>query len=144
MAITLLLAGVASTITWEIWARIVTPAVIGGELSPAGLVQAVFGFQNLLLAEAIHLLTGVIAYPLGYLLVARPLARSLLPSLHWSLLGLLYGVVLFVFALYVMAHLFAGFPAFIGWGNLAWMSLLGHLIFALVLAAVVQWRLRRG
>ncbi|MEO1190955.1 MAG: hypothetical protein AAFY02_04320 [Pseudomonadota bacterium] len=130
--------------TWEIWARVITPAVIGGKLSPAGLIQSVFGFQNATLAEIIHLATGLLAYPLGYLLIARPLVRTFAPALHWSLAGLAYGFVLFVFALYVMAHIFAGFPAFLGWGNLAWLSLGGHLLFALVLAGVVAWREKRA
>ncbi len=140
LIITLLLAGVASTVVWEIWARVITPELIGGKLSPAGLVKSVFGISSSFLAEAIHLVTGVIAYPLGYLLIARPLKQALWPSLPWWLLGALYGVVLFVFALYVMAHWFAGFPAFLGWGALAQVSLAGHVLFALVLAAVVQLR----
>lgn len=138
--VTLVLAGIASTLVWEIWARVITPLIIGGPLSPAGLVKSVFGTSSTFLAETIHFITGILAYPLGYLLVARPLKVLLLPALPWWLLGLLYGFALFVFALYVMAHLVAGFPAFLGWGGLTQVSLAGHLLFAVVIAAVVQLR----
>ncbi len=142
LVVTLLLAGLASTVVWEIWARVITPEIIGGKLSPAGLVKSVFGTSSIFLAEAIHFFTGIVAYPLGYLLVARPAKQMFLPAMPWWLLGLVYGLVLFVFALYVMAHLVAGFPAFLGWGGLAQVSLAGHLLFALVIAAVVQLRER--
>ena len=41
-----------------------------------------------------------------------------------------------------MAHLIAGLPAFLGFIPLTWASLVGHLLFALVLAWVVRWRER--
>ena len=73
LARTIVLSGLAADITWEIWARLITPLWVGGPLEPAALVQSVFGFNNLLLAEAIHALVGVVFYPIGYLLIARPL-----------------------------------------------------------------------
>ena len=41
-----------------------------------------------------------------------------------------------------MAHLVAGLPPFLGFIPLTWASLVGHLLFALVLAWVVRWRER--
>ncbi|TPE48205.1 hypothetical protein FJM51_18440 [Amaricoccus solimangrovi] len=137
---TILLAGAAADVAWEIWARFVTPLLVGGPLQPAALVQSVFGFQNWPLAELIHASVGVIFYPIGYLFIARPLQRRLLPGLPVSLTGLGFGVGLWIFALYVMAHLLAGLPAFLGFGPLAWASLAGHLLFGLVTAHVVAWR----
>ncbi len=81
LLVTVILAGLASSVTWEIWARVITPELIGGKLSPAGLVKSVFGISNSFLAETIHFLTGIFAYPLGYILVARPLKATLLPAL---------------------------------------------------------------
>lgn len=132
------MAGVAADITWEIWARVITPLWVGGPLEPAALVQSVFGFNNLLLAEAIHALVGIVFYPIGYLFIARPLQRLIFPALPLLLTGAGFGVGLWVFALYVMAHLIAGLPPFLGFVTLAWASLIGHMLFGIVVAFVVR------
>ncbi|MEP0232269.1 hypothetical protein [Roseibium sp.] len=138
--LTAVLAGFAADVTWEFWARVLTPFWVGGPLQPAALVQSVFGFQNWPLAEAIHAFVGIVAYPLGYLFVARPIARVVTPFLPWWIIGIGFGVGLWVFALYVMAHIFAGLPPFLGFGQLAWASLVGHVLFGIVAAGVVRWR----
>jgi hypothetical protein len=141
---TAVLSGAAADLVWEGWARLLTPILVGGPLQPAALVQSVFGFQDWVWAEAIHGVVGVVFYPLGYLYVARPAARILTPVLPWWAIGLGFGVGLWVFALWVMAHLFAGLPAFLGFIPLAWASLAGHMLFGLVVAAVVRWREARS
>jgi hypothetical protein len=135
---TIVLAGLAADITWEIWARLITPLWVGGPLEPAALVQSVFGFNNLLLAEAIHATVGIIFYPIGYLFIARPLQRVIFPKLPLLLTGVGFGTGLWVFALYVMAHLFAGLPPFLGFITLTWASLIGHILFGTVVAFVVR------
>ena len=140
---TAVLAGAAADAVWEIWARVVTPALVGGPLQPAALVQSVFGFRDLFAAELIHLFVGVVFYPLGYLFIARPVARVVTPFLPWWVVGLGFGLGLWVFALYVMAHLIAGLPAFLNFLPIAWASCGGHMLFGLVTAAVVRWRERR-
>ncbi|HUS52386.1 MAG TPA: hypothetical protein VMY41_00065 [Thermohalobaculum sp.] len=142
--ITALLAGAAADLAWEFWARVITPPLVGGPLQPAALVQSVFGFSNLFLAELIHGVVGVVFYPLGYLFIARPIARVVTPFLPWWIVGMGFGVGLWVFALYVMAHLIAGLPAFLGFIPLTWASLAGHVLFGLVTAAVVRWREMHG
>lgn len=137
--VTALLAGVAADVTWEIWARVFTPLWVGGPLEPAALVQSVFGLTSRLVAEIIHLVVGFLFYPLGYLFIARPIADSVV-KLPWWVLSALYGVGLWIFALYIMAHLIAGLPPFLGFIQLTWASLAGHVLFALVLGWVVRWR----
>ena len=137
---TVLLSGLAADLVWEIWARGITPLLVGGPLQPAALVQSVFGFRNWPLAEAIHAFVGVVCYPLGWLFIARPLQRALLPGLPLVLAGAGFGLGLWVFALYVMAHLVAGLPAFLGFTGIAWVALIGHVLYAVVLAAVVEAR----
>lgn len=146
--ITILLAGLASEIVWEIWARIITPLWVGGPLEPAALVQSVFGLTEPVagisartIAEVIHVLVGLIAYPFGYVFIARPIARAIFPWMPWWMVGLGYGVGLWVFALYIMAHIFAGLPPFLGFITLTWASLIGHMLFALAGAAVVKARM---
>ena len=137
---TALMAGAAADLTWEVWARIVTPLIpgVGGPLEPAALVQSVFGLQSMLIGELIHLVVGFAFYPLGYLFIARPLQRLIIPGLPWYLTALGFGAGLFVFALYVMAHLIAGFPPFLGWVPLSFCSLAGHLLFGLIVGIVVR------
>ena len=140
--VTALLAGAAADLTWEVWARIITPLIpgVGGPLEPAALVQSVFGLQSMLVGEIIHLVVGFAFYPLGYLFIARPLQRLIIPGLPWYLTALGFGAGLFVFALYVMAHLIAGFPPFLGWVPLSFCSLAGHLLFGLIVGIVVKMR----
>lgn len=137
---TAVLAGAAADLVWEGWARIVTPVLVGGPLQPAALVQSVFGFESWIWAEVIHGAVGVVFYPLGYLFIARPIARVVVPFLPWWMVGIGFGLGLWVFALYVMAHLIAGLPAFLDFIPLAWASCAGHAIFGLVTATVVRWR----
>lgn len=140
--ITSLTAGIVADLVWELWARVITPTLpgVGGPLEPAALVQSVFGFESLLWGEVIHLMVGFVFYPIGYLFIARPLQRALLPGLPWWLTGAGFGVGLWIFALYVMAHLIAGLPPFLGFIPLAWASCAGHIIFGLAVALVVRMR----
>jgi hypothetical protein len=135
---TIVIAGLAADISWEIWARVITPFLVGGPLEPAALVQSVFGFNSLLLAEGIHSLVGIIFYPIGYLFIARPLQRLIFPKLPLLLTGIGFGTGLWVFALYVMAHIFAGLPAFLGFIPLTWASLAGHILFGCVAAFTIR------
>lgn len=130
--------GVAGLAAWEIFARVIAPHWIGFALDPTGLIEAALGATGVL-AHAIHIITGLMFFPLGYLFVARPLANRLVPALPWPLLGLGYGIALWVFAMYGMAHLLAGMPPFLDFEPIAWASLVGHLGLALALAAVAAF-----
>ena len=141
-ATTVLLAGLAAEVVWEIWARLITPFFVGGPLEPAALVQDVFKLSSRFQGEVIHVLVGLIAYPIGYLLIARPLARQITPWMPWWLVAIGYGTGLWVFALYIMAHLFAGHPPFLGFIPLTWASLVGHWAFSLALVATAEHRLQ--
>ncbi len=140
LLVTIVMAGLAADLTWEFWARAITPLLVGGPMEPAALVQSVFGLQNRFSAEIIHAVVGIVFYPIGYLFIARPLQRIVVPSLPLFLIGLGFGTGLWIFALYVMAHLVAGLPAFLGFIPLTWASLVGHWLFGLVVAYVVWYR----
>lgn len=148
---TLFLGGLAGLIVWEAFAHGIAPLWIGGPLEPAGLIQSVFGsalvtgfIGDLGLtkssAQILHYVTGLVFYPLGFVILARPLAHRLAPSMPWWITASIYGAALWVFALYIMAHLIAGFPPFLGFGQLAWASLVGHIAYGLALGAIVHWR----
>ena len=82
----------------------------------------------------------MVFYPLGFFFIARPLQRLIFPSMPWMLTAAGFGVGLWVFALYVMAHLIAGLPAFLDFIPLAWCSLAGHMLFGLVVGLVFKLR----
>ncbi|MEO1020213.1 MAG: hypothetical protein AAFY56_21370 [Pseudomonadota bacterium] len=88
----------------------------------------------------LHYVAGLIAYPVGWMFIWRPLQERVAPQLPWLVSSALYGVGLWIFALYFMAHLVAGNPAFLGFTGITWVALVGHVIFAIVAAAVVNWR----
>lgn len=155
---TILFAGAAATVAFDFFGQALSPMLksigdplIGAKLAPVPLAQSVLAkitgipgreLGALGIPYALHTLTGLIAYPLGWLLVVRPLHRTVAPGVPWFLPAVLYGVALWIFALYVMAHLIAGNPPFLGFGVLARVALWGHIIFALVAAAIIENRLR--
>lgn len=143
--VTMLVAGALATIAFDFYGQSLSPMLGFASLAPVPLansaIEAVFGAAYEPGAHLLHYLAGLIAYPLGWMLIARPLAARIAPTLPWWITATLYGVALWVFALYVMAHLVAGLPAFLGFSDITWVALIGHVLFALVAAFVVE---RRG
>ena len=142
---TILIAGALATIAFDFFGKGLAPLFGFAKLAPVPLAQStlkvVFGDVPGGAADALHILTGLLAYPLGYFLVARPIATRLTPWLHWSIVAVVYGIGLWIFALYVMAHLVAGNAPFLGFTGITWVAFWGHILFALVAAAVIE---RRG
>ena len=159
----MLIAGVTGLIAWELWIRFGAPVTTGKFPlnGPIGLAQnslnALFGINQFTaeapllgllsarqIAETAHYFTAFIGYPLGYLLIANPMARALTPSLaadlRWPLVGLVYGFGLFVFAGYVMWTLLLGNAPFFGWSGVAYGSMIGHMLLGLGIAAGARMR----
>jgi hypothetical protein len=72
----LMIGGLVGLIIWEVWARVLTKAVLGYPLEPAGLIDAIFNHQfglmvPWLLREALHYAVGIIGYPVFYYIVSR-------------------------------------------------------------------------
>ncbi|WP_052265307.1 hypothetical protein [Ruegeria sp. ANG-R] len=134
----ILLAGAASIASWDFWAGTLSPLITGITLNPDDLIRAVFGIKSVPILNGIHMTTGIIAYPIGYAFFARPIARTITPFLPWWIVGIGFGMGLFVFGFYVMAHLVAGMPAFMGWSKLTYASLFGHILFGLTTVAVFR------
>lgn len=141
---TLLSAGALATVAFDTFGQALSPLFGYAKLAPVGLanstLKTVFGAAPSGAAYLLHMLTGVVFYTLGYFLIARPVQKAVLPQLHWSVTATVYGVALWIFALYIMAHLVAGMPAFLGFRGITWVALWGHIVFALVAAAVIETR----
>ncbi len=135
-------AGALSTVAFDFFGQSVSPGLGFANLAPVPLanqvIQTVFGAPWEPGAQFLHYVAGMIAYPLGWILIAEPLRRAILPAMPWLAAAVLYGVALWIFAMYIMAHLIAGNPAFLGFTGITWVALTGHVLFAVVTAAVVR------
>lgn len=140
--VTVLTAGAFATIAFDLFGQSLSPMFGFSKLAPVGLagatLKSVFGVNPPGAAHMLHTLTGLIFYAVGYFAIARPVQRAILPNLHWSITAAVYGVALWVFALYFMAHLVAGNKPFLGWSGITWVALWGHVVYALVAAAIME------
>ncbi len=140
--------GLLGLLVWELWARVLTKAVLGYPLEPAGLIDALaqhnFGVSvPWLLREALHYGVGIVGYPLAYYLISRLvprwgvvldvivlvtftagvgslIARGGFLPIHF----IFYSAVLFLIAtrLFNRSALLADA---ISWGNFTWLNALG-------------------
>lgn len=81
---------------------------------------------------------------IGYGLILTLFFSRLLGSYgRGSITGLIYGVVLWVIGPLLVMPLMLGMPVF-AFNAAVMMSLMGHLLFGLVVALVAVWTLRRA
>lgn len=141
---TMTLAGATATVAFDFFGQSVTPILGFASLAPVPLannvIQVLTGAPYEPAAQLLHYVAGMIAYPFGWMFIAEPLARRFAPNLSWLAASTVYGIGLWIFALFIMAHLIAGQPAFLGFTGITWVALAGHVLFAVVAAAVVRWR----
>lgn len=141
---TMLLAGAAATVAFDMFGQALAPLAGYAKLAPAPLagsvVKVIVGEPIKHAGSLVHFLTGLIAYAFGWMFIAKPIADRIAPNLPWFVTAVAYGVVLWVFALYVMAHLVAGNKPFLGWGGITWVALWGHILYAVVAAWVAEAR----
>ena len=142
-----LLSGAAGTIAFDLWGQAISPLLGLGNLAPVGLARSLLG--NLGLPNGnpagtlMHLfLVGLVAYPLGWILIARPVLSRIVPSLGWFLGSLLYGVGLWVFAIGLVTMV-AGLPFFLDFTRITWVALAGHVLYAIAQVAALEWMSRR-
>ncbi len=139
------LSGIAALIAFDVFGQLLSPAAGFVELAPVALAELViaklFGVTTSGGAFVLHLLTGLLFYPLGYLFAARPVASAVAPGMPWWAVGTIYGAVTWLWAVYAMAYLVAGLPAFFGFSEFTWIALVGHVLFGWVVAAVIRSRL---
>ncbi len=141
---TMLLAGAVATVVFDVFGQSLTPMLGFASLAPVPLansvIQALTGSPYEPGAQLLHYLAGLVAYPFGWLFIAEPIARRISPGLSWFAVSILHGICLWVFAMYVVATLIGGQPAFLGFTGITWVALFGHILFAIVAALVVRWR----
>ena len=142
--VTVLTAGAFATLAFDAFGQALSPLLGYAKLAPVGLagasLKAIFGANPAGAAYLLHIMTGLVFYAFGYFLIARPVQRAVLPGLPWLVTAVVYGVVLWVFALYVMAHLVTGNAPFLGWTGITWVALWGHILYAVVAAWIMEAR----
>lgn len=128
----LLLAGFAATLVLAIAMEGIAPFAIGGPLKPALLICQLFGWDLdlLWLAEIIHYALGLIAFPIGFVVL-----REMLGLGAPVMAGAIWGVLLWIGAGAVIAPL-AGMAPFFDAGQIAAASLIAHLAYGVVLGGV--------
>ncbi|MEO1222694.1 MAG: hypothetical protein AAFX92_00570 [Pseudomonadota bacterium] len=141
---TILLAGAMSTVAFDYFGQSLSPMLGFASLAPVPLanqtISVIFGAGHRPSAELLHYVAGMIAYPVGWIFIFQPLARKFTPTVPTWIVAIVYGVALWVFALFIMASLIAGNPPFLNFTGITWVALVGHVLFAVVTAAMVGWR----
>lgn len=142
--VALMVGGFAGLGLWEIWANVPTAIVAGGPLEPPSLIKALFaarlGFEpSDVVAKALHYVTGVVGYPLGYFLLTR---NGVSLGRRWN--GWIWGAFTTFIALGIFAPL-AGLPfMLLAWGGqLTVMSTIGHALYGAMAAWVTEMMLDR-
>jgi hypothetical protein len=134
----LLVGGFAGLGFWEIFSTVPTPLIVGFALEPPELVRSLFQHQlgvelPLVWAKALHYLTGILLYPIGYFILSR-----VIRSFGWPADGWIWGIITYFIALGFFAPL-AGQPFLLhSYPLLSFMSLVGHAIYGWVAAWVFE------
>lgn len=139
---TIIAAGAVATVAFDIFGQALSPMLGFPALAPIPLATQTW---KIFLGDALagpgghllHYAAGVLAYPIGWFFIWKPIFGRTLP---WFLSATVYGIGLWVFALYGMAHLVAGNPPFLGFTGITWVALVGHIVFAWVIALVDRMR----
>jgi hypothetical protein len=144
----LAIGGAAGLLIWELFARILTKAVLGYPLEPAGLIDAILNHQfgvgvNYWLREALHYAVGILGYPIAFFVIARLVPRwgvvldaivlltfSAGVAVLFSKTGFSLGIAAFWLAVVALVATRAFNPNTaladaITWGNFTWFNALG-------------------
>ena len=83
--VTMALAGACATVAFDFFGQSLSPMLGFANLAPVPLannvIQTLFGTAYRPGAEFLHYFAGMVAYPLGWMVLAHPIARALAPGL---------------------------------------------------------------
>lgn len=136
------IGGFFATIAFDFWGQVVSPALGFANLSPHGLAKSLFGALGLpdsdFAGYFMHFyLVGLVGYPIGWLFVFAPIWHRVMGQTHWFLPSAIYGFGLWVFAIGGITAI-AGLPFFLNFTGITWVALVGHVLYGIVMVAVMQ------
>lgn len=137
------ISGFFATNAFDLWGQLVSPALGFANLSPHGLAKSLLGSLGLpngdFAGYFVHFyLVGLIGYPVGWLFIFEPVWKALTGNrFGWLLPAAIYGFGLWIFAIGGIT-LIAGLPFFLNFTGIAWVALVGHVLYGVVLVAVLQ------
>jgi len=82
-------------------------------------------------------LVGLIGYPVGWIFGFAPIRRAMIGQTHSFVPAFVYGFCMWMFAIGGITAI-AGLPFFLGFTGIAWVALVGHVLYGIVLVAVLQ------
>lgn len=144
----LFVAGFFGTLVFDIWGQAIAPALGLGALSPHGLARSLLGTLGLpnsnFAGYFVHFyLVGLIAYPVGWLYIFKPVWTALPKTpTGWMIPAAVYGIGLWVFAIGGITVI-AGLPFFLNFSTITWVALVGHIAYAIAMVAVMERSLKR-
>jgi hypothetical protein len=138
----LFVAGFFASNAFDLWGQLISPALGFATLSPHGLAKSLLGALGLPNSDFagyfMHFyLVGLLGYPVGWLFIFAPIWRKLIGQSHWRLPSTIYGFGLWVFAIGGITAI-AGLPFFLNFTGITWVALVGHMLYGIVLVAVMQ------
>lgn len=138
----MVLAGAFATIIFDLWGQALSPMIGFARLSPDGLARSLLGTFGLPNGrehgQFLHLLpVGLIAYPVGWMYIFKPLWTRFIGGTGWFIPSAIYGAGLWVFAIGGITVI-AGLPLFLNFSGIAWVALVGHTLYGIALV----WALR--
>ena len=136
------IAGFFATNAFDLWGQMISPALGFANLSPHGLAKSLLGSLGLPKGDFagyfVHFyLVGLIGYPVGWLFIFKPIWERVLGDTHWLIPSAIYGFGLWVFAIGGITAI-AGLPFFLGFTGIAWVALVGHVLYGIVMVAVMR------
>lgn len=138
----LFVAGFFASNAFDLWGQLISPALGFANLSPHGLARSLLAALGLpngdFAGYFVHFyLVGLIGYPVGWSFIFAPIWRRVIGPTHWLLPATIYGFGLWVFAIGGITAI-AGLPLFLNFTGITWVALVGHVLYGIVLVAVMQ------
>jgi len=136
------ISGFFASNAFDLWGQMISPALGWANLSPHGLARSLLSTLGLPSGDFagyfVHFyLVGLIGYPVGWLFIFNPIWTRVMGHTHWFLPSAIYGFGLWVFAIGGITTI-AGLPFFLGFTGITWVALVGHVLYGIVMVAVMR------
>lgn len=137
------ISGFFATLAFDFWGQVISPGLGFANLSPHGLAKSLLGSLGLpdndFAGYFVHFyLVGLIGYPVGWLFIFAPIWNKISgPNPAGLLAAVVYGFGLWVFAIGGITAI-AGLPLFLNFTGITWVALVGHVLYGVVMVAVMQ------